>query len=241
MDRLTSARERLYGASPSGTTRAMCLRFTKAGHWEALANLYQALQSELDLPTPAISVSDKRGYGLWFSLAEAVPLAQAGDFLAALQRRYLADVPAAQLAFDLEAATAPAVPMLDPETSRWSAYIDPTLGAMFVAEPWLEMAPNPEKQADLLAALESIPAEDFERALTQLQTTSPETGAGLATPPSQTGQGATLQLGKQFADPQSFLLAVMNADTASAEIRVQAAIALLPYCAKAQPPDDTGG
>jgi len=228
MDRLTSARERLYGASPAGTTRAMCLRLTRAGHWEALAHLYQAVQDDLDLPAPAISVSavsGQRGYGLWFSLAEAVPLAQAGDFLAAMQRKYLEDAPPARLAFDLEPAEL--VPMLDPETGRWSAYIDPTLGAMFADEPWLEMAPNPEKQADLLAVLESIAPEDFVRASEWLQkAASTEVAAILAEPAALQKR---LAPGMQFADPKSFLLAVMNDETASAELRVQAAIALLPY------------
>lgn len=233
MDRLTATRERLYGASASGSTRALCLRFTSAGHWEALAGLYQAVQSELGLPAPAISVSavaGQRGYGLWFSLAEAVPLAQAGDFLAALQGRYLADIPPTQLAFDLDAAAARTVPALDAETGRWSAFIDPTLGAMFADEPWLEMAPNPEKQADLLTALESIEPEAFQQALAQLQqATSTETAATLAESSVKAGIQTRLAPGMRFADPKRFLMAVMNDDAVSAELRVQAAIALLPY------------
>jgi len=222
----------------------MCLRLVKAGHWEALASLYQAVQSELGLPAPAISVSavsGQRGYGLWFALAEAVPLPQAGDFLTALHGRYLLDVPPACLTFDLEAAAAQVVPMLDPETGRWSAYIDPTLGAMFADEPWLEMAPNPDKQADLLAALECIKPEAFQQALARLQQlTSGEATAPLVDLPALNAPQARLASGAQFADPKSFLLAVMNDTAVSAELRVQAAIALLPHFGPSPTPGDSG-
>jgi hypothetical protein len=225
MDRLSIARERLYGAGPQGSTRAMLIRFTQAGDWEALANLYQAVQEELALPAPALSVSGDQGYGLWFSLAQPVALDAASDFLAALRARYLAELPPARTELLPDIAKAPAVPAQQAGSNRWSAYIDPTLGAMFSEEPWLEMAPNPDKQADLLVVLESIKAADFQQALAQLQATPVVPGnTDHASPP-----GTLLQAGSQFSDPQSFLLAVMNDASASPELRVEAAKALLPY------------
>ena len=48
--------------SPAGTVRAMVVDFHKASDWVAIANLYQAVQDELDLPAPARSVSGQKGY-----------------------------------------------------------------------------------------------------------------------------------------------------------------------------------
>ena len=76
--------------SPAGMARAMVVSFARATDWEQVANLYQAVQDELDLPAPAVSVSGRKGYSLWFSLAEALPLAQIQAFLAALGRPLLA-------------------------------------------------------------------------------------------------------------------------------------------------------
>ena len=63
----------------------------------------------------------------------------------------------------------PLVPALDETTGRWSAFIDPTMGSMFIEETWLEMAPARDKQAGMLAGVESIKAENFQLALASLQ------------------------------------------------------------------------
>ena len=240
---------------PDGMTRAMVVSFKRASDWAAVAKLYQAVQEDLDLPAPAISISGRAGYRLWFSLAEPVPAARAENFLNALRRNYLADIPPAHLAFrpatERPATLAPAivtlVPALHQATGKWSAFIDPSLGSMFIDEPGLEMAPGMDKQASILGAVKSIKAAEFQRAMDLLEAQSAaDTPSGVSSPeqsanfPDETAGAAeparsTLNVGQYYSDPQSFLLAVMNDASASAGQRIEAAKALLPYFARATP------
>lgn len=214
---------------PEGDGRAMVVAFGKGSGWEAVARLYEGVQEDFDLPAPAISVSGGDGYQVWFSLAEPVAATEARAFLAGLRRRYLAELPAGQLSFHPDGGeTLALVPALQPETGKWSAFIDPSMGAMFGDEPWLEMAPNMDKQADLLAGFASIKPGEFRRTLDMLgaepapdKTPAPGDSCGKA--------HARLGVGCDFTDPQSFLLAVMNDASASPRLRIEAAKALLPY------------
>ena len=220
----------LVGAD--GRVRALIVEFENAADWPQVARLYQALLDELELPAPALSISGHQGYAIWFSLAAAVPLAQAAAFLAALRSRYLTDLPETRLGLR-PAVDTPArvilVPGRHPVSGKWSAFIDPTLGAMFIDDPWLEMAPSQDQQADRLAALKSISAAEFQRALSVLQSASPideaptDAEAGVAV-----RRRSSLKVGGGYRDPQSFLLAVMNDTSASARHRIAAAKALLP-------------
>lgn len=219
--------------SADGLVRAMVVA-VDARYWEPAAALYLALQNDLNLPAPAVSVSGGKAYGLWFSLAEAIPVAQAQTFLDGLRLTYLSDVPADNL--DLRPASGePAVAVqsvigLPPSphivTGKWSAYIDPSLGSMFMDEPWLEMAPNMDKQADILAGLESIKADDFQQALRTLR---PPVLVDVRPLASVDRPRTSLNLNDIHGDPQSFLLAVMNDPSASARQRIAAAKALMPY------------
>lgn len=222
MDKLDGELQRLHFL-PTGGQQALGLRFLRAADWPAIAELCQAMQEELDLPIPAVSI-DGQGYQLWFSLAEAIDAAQAKYFLDGLCARYLADMPESRRQFSLPDHLPPAL-LADGE--RWAAFIDPGMGSMFVAEPWLEMAPNRNQQADLLSAFESIRANDLARAHGQLH--PPNTAQQPTAPP----QAATLSTGGTFTNPKQFLLAVMNDPQASAEQRLEAAKALLPYFEKA--------
>lgn len=232
---------------PAGMTRALVVGFESARDWEAVARLYRGLQEELDLPAPAVAVSGKGGYQVWLSLAEPVPAEQARSFLDVLRGHYLTELPAAHLKLRPETAAAGPVelpPARHPATGKWSAFIDPSMGSMFIDEPGLDMAPTMDRQADLLAGFTSIAASDFQRVLTTLQaqaktdaspdvpSTKPladagDPGADIARP------RATLNVGSNFSDPKSFLLAVMNDPAATAGQRIKAAKALLPYFAKA--------
>ncbi|HJW27433.1 MAG TPA: hypothetical protein VJ576_21250 [Rhodocyclaceae bacterium] len=211
--------------------RTLAIDFVKASDWEAAAALCQGVQEDLELPAPAVSVSGESGYRVWFSLAEPVPADEARSFLECLVRRYLADLPPGHGRLHPAASSGPdrlgLAPALDPATGKWSAFIDPAMGSMFVHESGLEMAPNPDRQADLLAQFESIEAADFRRAL------------GLLRPPAEPAGGgpnvaAPLGVGGGFTDPQDFLLAVMNDPAASAGDRIEAAKALLPYFHKSR-------
>ena len=232
--------------SPTGMARAMVVSFARATDWEQVANLYQAVQDELDLPAPAVSVSGRKGYSLWFSLAEALPLAQIQAFLAALRLKYLADIPLAHLELQPNAlAIKTLAPARHNTTGKWSAFIDPSMGSMFIVEPGLEMAPILDRQAGMLAGLKSIKTANFQRALSILQTPSEldgepaltlaEAAARLPTKvsrPPDLADGyrySKLGEGNTYADPRDFLLAVMNDSSVGVKQRIKAAKALLPY------------
>jgi hypothetical protein len=231
--------------SPAGMARAMVVSFTRATDWEQVANLYQAVQDELDLPAPAVSVSGRKGYSLWFSLAEALPLAQIRAFLAALQLKYLADIPLAHLELQPDVlAVKTLAPARHNATGKWSAFIDPSMGSMFIDEPGLEMAPILDRQAGMLAGLETIKGANFQRALSILQApkeldgepavTLAEAAARLPTQasgPPDLADGyrhSGLSEGSTYADPRDFLIAVMNDSSLGIKQRIKAAKALLP-------------
>ena len=232
--------------SPAGMARVMVVSFARATDWEQVANLYQAVQDELDLPAPAVSVSGRKGYSLWFSLAEALPLAQIQAFLAALRLKYLADIPLAHLELQPDAlAINTLAPARHNTTGKWSAFIDPSMGSMFIVEPGLEMAPILDRQAGMLAGLKSIKTANFQRALSILQAPSEldgepaltlaEAAARLPTKvsrPPDLADGyrySKLGEGNTYADPRDFLLAVMNDSSVGVKQRIKAAKALLPY------------
>ena len=226
MDKLTSELRRLHflpDQPPSGGQQALGLAFTRAADWHKVAELCRAVQEELELPAPAVSI-DGEGYQLWFSLAEAVAADETACFLDGLQHRYLADLADSRLRRGLPSQPPPCQL---PGDDRWAAFIDPGMGSMFVSEPWLEMAPNRNQQADLLTAFKSIRAADLAHALSLLQP------ANLAQQPAVPPEAATLPTSGTFTSPKQFLLAVMNDPRASAEQRLQAAKALLPYFEKA--------
>ncbi len=221
-------------AAADGTTRCLVLRFTRNGDWERAAALYQALQEDLALPAPAVAVDAEAGYQLWLSLAEAVPLAVAAEFLATLGRRYLADLPGSVVnsvpGSGADCGRLRPVPARHSASDRWSAFIDPGMGSLFAAEAGLDIAPNPDRQADLLAGVASIPPGDLQRALQRLGKLSDTPAAQAAEPaPPFADAGQRLPLVGTYSDPQSFLLAVMNDPTAGAGHRIEAAKALLPY------------
>ncbi|MCG2575826.1 hypothetical protein LZ012_02315 [Dechloromonas sp. XY25] len=233
MDKLSGELQRLHflpGQHSDSGQQALGIAFRRAADWEAAALLWHAVQDELDLPAPAVSV-DGQGYRLWFSLAEPVAAQQVRRFLDGLRSRYLADMPASRLEFGI-AGDLPPCQLADAE--RWGAFIDPGMGSMFTAEPWLEMAPNRNQQADLLAAFASIKAVEFERTLAQLDTAVAESGDKSLG--STSSASDTLALAGPYADPKSFLLAVMNAPKASPQQRIEAAKALLPYFEQVRSP-----
>lgn len=229
--------------STDGMARAMVVEFTRAGDWAQVGKLYQALQNDLDFPAPAVAVTGDTGYRLWVSLTEPIPVAQACSFLNLLRSKYLAEMTDASLVLcpgiEKYSRARPGeiylAPALNMTTGKWSAFIDPSMVSMFVDGPWLEMAPSMDKQAGILARLQSITPVEFDRALIALQTQAeiearPDVAAGEKTSglPDEDCRSA-LDVGKAYSDPQSFLLAVMNDPSLSAHQRIKAAKALLPY------------
>lgn len=155
-----------------GRTRAMVIAFHKTGdsgdaqHWSRLCEVANALQAELGLPAPAVSISGVDGYGLWLSLESPVPAAQAQQFLELLRLAYFPDMDLAP-----DAATAPAElpPCLDQRTGKWAAFIHPGMGSSFAEEAGLEMAPPFAGQTALLDTLQSISGAQLMHATDILQ------------------------------------------------------------------------
>jgi hypothetical protein len=243
----------LIGAD--GQVRALVLELASAAGWEAVAALWQGLQNELELPAPAIAISGT-GYQVWISLAQPVSVAQARGFLESLCRRLLAGIAPrhVRLQPSLEADAPDAagsarharlVPALQAESGHWSAFISPHLAAMFADEPWLDMPPSPDAQADLLLRLKSLSPADFQRAQQQLAPAEAAPAAPLPTAmpdrtttardrPDAEASASTegqnrLAASTDEIDPRRFLLAVMNDPAAELRRRIEAAKALLPY------------
>jgi hypothetical protein len=155
-----------------GLVRALAITFRKAfgdgetGHWERLCKVANALQADLGLPTPAVSIDGAAAYRLWLSLETPVPADQAQDFLSLLRQAYF---PEYELAPD--AATAPVYlpPCLNPRSGKWAAFIHPGMGASFAEESGLEVAPPLGAQLGFLEGLDSMAAEQFREALRKLE------------------------------------------------------------------------
>jgi hypothetical protein len=163
--------------------------------WEQLCVVANALQGELGLPAPAVSVSGATGFRLWLSFTEAVPVKQAQHLLELLRAAYFADVelPAEGVRAPLELPPRP-----HPATGKWAAFIHPGMGAAFADEPALDMPPPAAAQAALLQDLQSITPAQLQHALDVLQRepAPPATQPGPATaavPPGLLLKDATLE------------------------------------------------
>ncbi|HSV33908.1 MAG TPA: hypothetical protein VLI46_00055 [Ramlibacter sp.] len=236
MNRLQAELHRLHLArepqpSAGGDASAMVLELARPAHWQTLSKAWQGVQADLGLPAPAIAISGTDAYQLWFSLAEPAPAAQASAFLDALRRHYLAGVMPDRIRrvpCDGSAPNQllPVLPPIEALPGQWSAFVAPDLATLFEAEPWLDLAPSPDAQADLLSRLVSIQPGDLARALERLRAieTPP--------PPSTTpAQAHRLAAPSQESDPRQFLLDVMNDRSIDLHLRIEAAKALLPYFA----------
>jgi hypothetical protein len=240
--RLQAEWQRLYAPMPGparegeglidaqGQVRAMVLALGQAADWSVMARVWQGVQADLGWPAPAIAVSGSDAYQLWFSLARAVPAAQAHALLQALCARYLADVQASRLSLlpEPDAAAAGAWRHADPvptcmaDGECWSAFVAPDLAPVFVDTPWLDFPPSLDGQADLLARLHSISPTDLQRL-------APVADAMAVLPlPLETVAPAAPAATALHTDPRQFLLAAMNNPELDWALRIEAAKALLP-------------
>ena len=201
----------------AGTARALLVEFPQAKDWPQVGETLRYLADELALPPPALSVSVGGAFTLWLAFATPRPLPQLAAFFEGLRAACLSDLAADQLrCHPLSGVeTGPVVPAFDAELERWSAFIDPGMGSMFISEPGLEFPPNPDRQAEMLAGLRAIDDRQFARAMAQLPT---QVHAPTA---------SALSLAGYFTDPAAFLLAVMNDAAAPLGERISAASALL--------------
>lgn len=217
-----------------GRVRAMVLEIVQPAGWDAVAALWQGIQDDLDLPEPAIAVSGIDGYQVWLSLAEPVPVTQAADFLESLRLRYLGAVaprhiritPDADASAVRQAQHTRMVPALQVETGHWSAFVAPGLAGMFADEPWLDLPPGPDAQANLLSRFQPITPVGFRLAQERL---GPAAAPAAAAVGAAAGSGVAQVSLHDGQDPKRFLLAVMNDPATEMHLRIEAAKALLPY------------
>lgn len=235
MNRLQSELHRLYlprsqaradaDANPSAPirspepVRAIVMELTQPPSWESLSKVWYGVQTELDLPAPAIAVSGVDALQLWFSLAEPIAVAQALAFLEGLRARFLPDMAPARLRM----MPARRLPPHEEQPGTWSAFLAPDLAPVFADTPWLDIRPNEEGQAALLHGLEVMTQTDFDAALRRL-------APSLQPPPSTAAARATAT-----QDPKHFLLQVMNDDSVPLALRIDAAKALLQHTTDHRP------
>lgn len=223
MTRLSEQLQRLF--PPPGADGRLCtlvLALRAPADWAALGRVWQGVQADFDWPAPAIVVSGDDGVQLWFALQQAVDAAEATAVLRGLAQRHLADQPPhrVRLLPGTDGWQPPVVPALqstDGDGERWSAFVAPDLAPMFSDTPWLDVAPNPEGQASLLAGLRSITAEEWQRAVAAVQPPADAPAAAAPVAPAAT-----------FTDPRAFLRSVMNDPAVPMALRIDAAKALLP-------------
>jgi hypothetical protein len=223
--------------SRDGLVKAMVLELARPADWHVLSGVWQAAQNVLALPAAAIAVSGTDGLQLWFSVAEPVLAADATDFLVALHATYLPALPAKRVSVypSRPAADAPgvvhvrSVPAQQAHTGNWSAFVSPDLAAVFGDEPWLDIAPQRDQQADILARLTSIKLQQFREVLAHLRATpmAPATTWAMEGRPGEAGVPAVGNAGA--LGPHAFLLQVMNDPAVALQDRIEAAKALLPY------------
>jgi len=246
MNRLDTERLRLFGTdtpTPDGRLRAAAIDIHQRAGWEAVGAIWQGVQDELELPPPAVAINGVDGFQLWFSLAEPVAADTLLGWLDALRRRYAATSPAARFKLIPSAETADRtvsadmpVPPLLCGAGSWSAFVAPGLAPMFTDEPWLDLAPSADAQADLLQPLRSIGPADWARALQRVVEPAPVSPASPAALVSTTAAASATGAGEptaahlpSTADPRQFLLAVMNDPAVALALRIDAAKALLPH------------
>jgi hypothetical protein len=216
MNRLQAELQRLYLPADGQVTGAV-LELVRPAGWGELARVWRGVQADLALPAPGIAISGTDAFQLWFSFAQPVAAATALAFVDSLRSRYLGEIPRDRVRTRLAAdAVAPAV---ERAPGQWSAFVAPDLAAVFDDEPWLDLPPGADAQADVLARLDRMRPDDFMRALEQL-------GPVAEAAPLRNEQPAEAA---DSADPRRFLLGVMNDASIALPLRIEAAKALLPY------------
>lgn len=226
---------------PLDKVRAMVMELARPASWETLSKVWYGVQTELELPAPAIAVSGTDGLQLWFSLAQPVTVAVAHAFLEGLQQRFLADVassrvrlmPASDVSVPRQERHARLVPARQKQTGNWSAFLAPDLVPVFADSPWLDIPPNEDGQATLLRGIDVMQQPAFEAAFAKLAPAphpAQSTVAAATRVKADVAQERPVTVDADAgagADAKLFLLKVMHDDTVALALRIEAAKALL--------------
>lgn len=234
---------------PRGMARTMVMELARPPSWAVLSTVWHGVQTELELPAPAIAVSGVDGLQLWFSLDAPILVAQAHAFLEHLRSRFLPEIqpsrlrlmPVSDASAPRHAVHARLVPALQEQNGNWSAFVAPDLAPVFADTPWLDIAPNDEGQAALLSGLDVTKQAVFEAALKKLEPRAPPLHSVAATAdepatPERPMVAAAAAAADADADPKRFLRQVMNDETVALTLRIDAAKALLQHSSDHRPP-----
>ena len=173
-------------ANGDGLARALVIEFRKLpddGHWSQLCETANALQTELGLPAPAVSVSGGDSYGLWLSLETPVPAARLRQLKTLLHQAYFA-----QQDIDVDKSVVELPPCLHQSSGLWAAFINPGMGASFADDLGLDMQPPVAAQTAFLEGLRGITAKELEHAFEVLGT---DAGSAASVTPAAPKAGAT--------------------------------------------------
>jgi hypothetical protein len=227
-----------------GQVRSMVLELARPADWKLVSAVWRGAQQDLAMPAPAIAVNGQHAFQLWFSLAEPAAAHDALAFLQELCKRYFGDTPMERIATspardsgdpNLFNHTLSLPPQEFPGLGHWSAFVASDLASLFSQEPWLDVCPSPESQANILSRIESIRPAVFKAALNLLQdirkdehTTPPAGSNDCAATPAKTSKHHPVPVHLNLG-PKEFLRNVMNDSTVELHLRIEAAKALLPY------------
>ncbi len=218
-DVLPDAAEVLPLADPDGQVRAVVLSLSKPADWRSLSFVWQGVQADWGWPAPAIAVNGVDGYQLWFSLALPVALQDAERLVHMLRERFLPQINPERVC--ASGATMPAVPTQQ-GSGYWSAFVAPDLAPVFADDPWLDLRPSDEAQAEVLSRLVCIKASEFSAALKSTPVQTAPVGHFSPQPSlAVTSSGKPLH-------PKQFLQSVMEDPSVALSLRIEAAKALLP-------------
>lgn len=234
MNRLSTELQRLFelpegGLGPhQGRVRCLWIELGRPADWALLRAVWSAVQTELDLPAPAIAVSGDGALQLWLALAEPVAVAEAAAFVEALCRTHLpgmAGLRPGRLRCWPDAAGSTPAPARVPaqvvtgQEPRWSAFVTPDLPAVFGEDAWLDLPPGDDAQADLLSRMALVAPAAWAGAKARLLPRPISDRPAPITTTTTTTQGTPT--------PAAFLRSVMNDPQAPLALRVEAARALL--------------
>ena len=230
-----------------GRVRALVVSLGQPAQWGQLSQVWRLATHELELPAAAIAVNGRDRQQLWWSFEQPVLAAKAHALAQAMALRALADLLPGRLEIWPPAqgqGTPPDPPGLQGSSpsehageAAWSAFVAPDLAALFDDSPWLDLAPNLDGQADLMAQLRGMTAPTLAHALAKLGLSDDLAGATAFQPlhPARERQGLPAKADHQVDQVDQgnaqaamrFLRSVMDDDSEPTALRIEAAKALL--------------